>query len=89
MTSSRAQMQLGECDIAAIEFDCFSRDDIPRLLRGLQHIYTNDALRNEVFAILADVLPVRADGEECVSDLTGLRACRNGAFWSLGPCAWV
>ncbi|MBK5967936.1 hypothetical protein CCR91_03930 [Thiorhodovibrio winogradskyi] len=81
----RAQMQLGESDIAAIEFDCSSRDDIPRL----QHIYTNDALRNEVFAILADVLPVRADGEECVSDQTGLRACRNGAFWSLGPCAWA
>jgi len=67
----RAQMQLGECDIAAIEFDCFSRDDIPRLLRGLQHIYTTEALRNEVFAILADVLPVRADGEEFVSAQTG------------------
>ncbi|WPL14013.1 ISNCY family transposase [Thiorhodovibrio litoralis] len=67
----RAQMQLGECDIAAIEFDCFSRDDIPRLLRGLQHIYTTEALREEVFAILADVLPVRADGEEFVSADTG------------------
>ena len=67
----RAQMQLGECDISAIAFDCFSRDDILRLLRGLRHIYTTEPLREAVFAIHADVLPVRADGEEFVSADTG------------------
>jgi len=67
----RAQMQLGERDIAAIEFDSFSRDDIPRLLRGLQHIYTTETVREAVFAILADVLPVREDGAQFVRIDTG------------------
>ena len=35
------QLQLGEQDISAIEIDCRSRDDIPRLLCGLQYIYTS------------------------------------------------
>ena len=55
------QFQLGEQDIAAIELDLKSRDDIPRLLRGLQFIYTEAAVRERVFAILAEVLPERAD----------------------------
>jgi hypothetical protein len=32
------QLQFGEQDIAAIALDRKSRDDIPQLLRGLQHI---------------------------------------------------
>ena len=47
------QMQLGEIDISAITFDAKSRDDIPRLLRALQHIWTNLELRNQVFQVLA------------------------------------
>jgi len=50
------QMQIGETDIAAIEIDLKSRDDIPQLLRGLQHIYTTASLRDSVFAILCEVL---------------------------------
>ena len=46
------QMQLGEIDISAITFDAKSRDDIPRLLRALQHIWTNLELRNQVFQVL-------------------------------------
>jgi hypothetical protein len=34
------QLKLGEQDIAAIEFNPKSRDDIPQILRGLQYIYT-------------------------------------------------
>lgn len=34
----KPQLQLGEVDISAIEIDHRSRDDIPRLLRGLQFI---------------------------------------------------
>ena len=64
------QLQLGEVDIGALEFDCRSRDDIPRLLRGLQHIYTTGAVRERVFAILSEVVAVRADGE-AVSTETG------------------
>ena len=59
----KPQLQLGEQDIGAIVIDARSRDDIPRLLRGLQYLYTTPALREQVFAILAEVLPVRADGE--------------------------
>jgi len=33
------QKQLGEIEIASIQFDPKSRDDIPQILRGLQHIY--------------------------------------------------
>jgi IS5 family transposase len=65
------QLQLGEVDIGAVELDFTSRDDIPRLLRGLQHIYTEDALREPIFAILAEVLPMRMDGDGPVSITTG------------------
>ncbi len=51
------QMQLGEVDISAIEFDLRSRDDIPKLLMGLQHIYCNTKLRNQVFEILEQIVP--------------------------------
>lgn len=60
------QMQLGELPIAAIKFDPKSRDDIPQILRGLQHIYTTPELREPVFAILAEVLPKRQVAEKIV-----------------------
>ena len=61
------QLKLGEEDIAAIALDLRSRDDIPQLLRGLQHIYTLPQLREPVFAILAEVRqPGRGeDGKAC------------------------
>jgi transposase, IS5 family len=46
------QMILGEVDIAQIKFDPRSRDDIPKVLRGLQHLYMNQALRQQIFALL-------------------------------------
>ena len=39
------QMQIGEVDISQIELDPKSRDDIPQILKGLQHLYVNQALR--------------------------------------------
>lgn len=61
------QLKLGEEDIAAIALDPRSRDDIPQLLRGLQHIYTTPQLREPVFAILAEVRPPGRgeDGKAC------------------------
>ena len=47
-----AQMSIGEVDISAIKFDSRSRDDIPQILRGLQHLYVNLELREQVFALL-------------------------------------
>lgn len=46
------QMQIGEVDISAITFDPRSRDDIPKILRGLQHIYTDVPLRKKLFHLL-------------------------------------
>lgn len=57
------QLSLGSVDIGAIHLDPRSRDDIPQILRGLQHIYTEPALRERVFSILQDVIPDRAVGE--------------------------
>ena len=64
------QIPLGTIDIAAIELDPRSRDDIPRLLRGLQYIYMTPAVNAEVFALLAEIVPLKADGTP-VSTETG------------------
>ena len=52
-------MKLGELAIAEIKLDPKSRDDIPQILRGLQHLYTTPELRKPIFAILEEVLPER------------------------------
>lgn len=46
------QMTIGEVDISKIRFDPKSRDDIPKILRGLQFVYTNLALRTSIFELL-------------------------------------
>lgn len=51
------QLQLGQADIANIEFNPRSRDDIPQILQGLQFVYVNESLRESVFAILVDLVP--------------------------------
>lgn len=65
------QLKFGETDIAAIVINPKSRDDIPQLLRGLQHIYTDTSLRQRVFALLEEVIPERADGKGKASSITG------------------
>jgi hypothetical protein len=51
------QMKLGEVDIAAIEFDPKSRDEIPKLLRGLQYIYCDPEIKKRVFDALEQIAP--------------------------------
>lgn len=51
------QLQLGELDIADIKIDTRSRDDIPQLLQGLQTLYTDKALRAELFSVLEKLTP--------------------------------
>ena len=46
------QPELADLPIADIKLDLRSRDDIPQLLRGLQHLYTQDELRQQVFKLL-------------------------------------
>lgn len=57
------QLRLGEQDIASIEFNPKSRDDIPQLLRGLQYIYVTPEVRARVFAILEEVVPTGVNGQ--------------------------
>ena len=59
----KPQLALGVVDIAAIQLDPLSRDDIPRLLRDLQSIYLNPKVREEVFTILREVVPRDAEGQ--------------------------
>ena len=59
----RPQLSLGVVDIAAIPLDPFARDDLPRLLRGLQYLYQQPQVREEVFTILRDVVPLDAAGQ--------------------------
>lgn len=57
----REQMEIGEIGIPDIEFDLSSRDEIPKLLIGLQHIYTDKNVWNEVHDILENVTPPEVD----------------------------
>lgn len=74
------QMTIGEVDISKIHFDLKSRDDIPKILRGLQFIYTDLALRTSIFALLnAKISPK-------VSKTTG----RPGmSLWSILVCGVI
>ena len=65
------QMSLDGVAIGSIQFDPRSRDDIPQILRGLQHIYTEPALRERVFAILREVMPDRVNGQGKADANTG------------------
>ena len=49
------QMQIGEVDIAQIKFDPKSRDDVPKILKGLQHLYITAPLRSQIFALLEKI----------------------------------
>ena len=55
------QMKLGEIDVSQIKFDLRSRDDIPKVLRGLQYLYLDEALRQKVFALLESEIAPKVD----------------------------
>jgi hypothetical protein len=52
------QLQLGQVNIADIQFDPYSRDDIPQLLQGLRYIHAHKTLRDQIFEWL----------QQCISD---------------------
>ncbi len=54
------QMEFWKKDIADIEFDLQSRDEIPKLLMGLQHIYRTASLRKKVFNVLKKIVPIKS-----------------------------
>jgi len=51
------QMKIGEVAVSKIALDVKSRDEIPKLLMGLQHIYCTPEIREQVFAILEEIIP--------------------------------
>ncbi len=51
------QTLLGQVDISEITFDPRSRDEIPKLLRGLQYIYCTPEIRAQVFEVLEEMVP--------------------------------
>jgi len=55
------QMKIGEVVISTIKFNLSCRDEIPKILIGLQHIYNTPSVRNEVFKILKDIVPKGTD----------------------------
>ena len=72
-----SQMQIGEVDISQIKFDPKSRDDIPKILQDLQHLYVNLPLREKIFALLRAKVSPKVDK-------------RNGrpgmALWTIFVC---
>ncbi len=54
-------MKFGEVSIEAIEFDLKSRDEITKLLIGMQSIYCDKKTRTEAFAILNELIPKDVD----------------------------
>jgi hypothetical protein len=58
-----SQMKLGEISISEIQFDLRSRDEIPKLLMGLQHIYCTPEIREEVFDILEEMVPDKTNAD--------------------------
>lgn len=55
------QMHIGEVDVSRITFDAKSRDDIPQILRGLQHLYQDKATRTKLFELLESDMAPKVD----------------------------
>jgi hypothetical protein len=55
------QLKIGESAIGDIQFDTHSRDEIPKVLIGLQSIYCNQKIREQVFEVLMDIIPDDVD----------------------------
>jgi hypothetical protein len=55
------QMRFGQVDISQIEFDPRERDEIPKLLMGLQYIYCTPQIREQVFDVLRGIVPDGVD----------------------------
>ena len=70
----KPQLALGEARIEDIKLDHKSRDDIPAVLLGLQHLYSHEETREKLFSLLeAHILPgtnrnVGTSGDGAVAD---------------------
>lgn len=50
------QLKFGEIPISEINIDLTTRDDIPPLLLGLQYIFINTEIREQVFSVLEETI---------------------------------
>lgn len=57
------QLTFGQTPIDQIKIDLRARDEIPKLLLGLQHVYCDQELRKKVFTILKNVIPEDTDSK--------------------------
>lgn len=55
------QMHIGEVDVSSVVLDPKSRDDIPQILRGVQHLYRDASLRAKLFQLLESELAPKID----------------------------
>ncbi len=62
--ATEPQIHFGQVDISKIEFDLRSRDEIPKLLMGLQYIYCTPEIRAEVFKILEEMVPAETAADK-------------------------
>ena len=69
------QLERGEVRIEDIELDIKCRDDLPALLIGLQHLYSQqEALRDRILALM----------DECILPGVNKKVGRPGmAMWSI------
>ena len=93
----KSQLALGEARIEDIKLDHKSRDDIPAVLLGLQHLYSHKQTRDKLFSLLEEhILPgtnrnVGRPGMELWRVLVmgvlkqGLGGCRSETAPSSGP----
>lgn len=58
------QLKIGQIDIADIQIDITCRDEIPQLLLGLQYLYSDKQIRDEVFQILKTITPKNIDADK-------------------------
>jgi IS5 family transposase len=67
-------MRLGEVDLSNMLIDARCRDDIPKILLGLQYIYNTPHLRIKVYDLLLELLP---KGTDCNNGRPGMN------LWSI------
>ncbi|MCK5096753.1 MAG: hypothetical protein KAR45_01555 [Desulfobacteraceae bacterium] len=57
------QLTFGQTPIDQIKIDIKSRDEIPKLLLGLQHIYCTPELRRKIFNVLETMVPQKTNAK--------------------------
>ena len=63
----RSQFRLGQVPIEKIWLNPKSRDDIPAVLKGLQHIWCDEEFRERLFALLDEHILPEADRTVCAA----------------------